>query len=151
MKSITLTNGILIVWTENQCNKDADIDSPLHLCSRMCDEPIFPNTHSKNLYFMHLFKIFLEVFHTEQKAKFVLDVCRFVSNSCWQLVHIRLRRVNEGTKSWFRPSFFTFPNNYNYLKPCSHLTSAFAFFLDLWRQMQTFSMNTIICCHRTYS
>ena len=36
-------------------------------------------------------------------------------------------------------------------RPCSHLTSAFAFFFDLCRQMHTLSMNTIICCCRSHS
>ena len=37
------------------------------------------------------------------------------------------------------------------LKPCSHLTSGFVFFFDLYHQMQMLSMSTIICCHRTHS
>ena len=37
------------------------------------------------------------------------------------------------------------------IKLCSHLTPAFAFFFDLCHQMQTLSMNTIICCHGTHS
>ena len=38
-----------------------------------------------------------------------------------------------------------------WLKPYSHLTSAFAFFFDLYHQMQMLSMNTVTCCHRTHS
>ena len=34
------------------------------------------------------------------------------------------------------------------LQPCSHLTSAFAFFFDFRCQIQ---MKTIICCHKTHS
>ena len=34
-------------------------------------------------------------------------------------------------------------------KPCSHLTPAF--FFDVFCQMQTSTMNTIICCLRTHS
>ena len=34
------------------------------------------------------------------------------------------------------------------IKPCSHLTSVFAFFFDLCWQRQASSMDTIICCHR---
>ena len=37
------------------------------------------------------------------------------------------------------------------IRPCLHLTCASAFFFDLCRQMETLSMNTIICCHRTHS
>ena len=33
------------------------------------------------------------------------------------------------------------------LKLCSHLTSVFTFFFDLCCQMQTLSVNTIICWH----
>ena len=42
-------------------------------------------------------------------------------------------------------------SNIKGLRTCSHLTSAFAVFFDLCCQMQTLSMNTIICCHRTHS
>ena len=64
-----------------------------------------------------------------------------------------LYRIVTRTLNWVFGSDVTctFAFSLRKLKPCSHLTPAFPFFFDLCRQMQTLSMNTIICCHINHS
>ena len=70
--------------------------------------------------------------------------CRF--NKC-----VSLGMSLDGTILLYSMSTLIFNTCQKRITPCSHLTSAFTFFFDLCRYLQTLSMNTIICCHRTIS